>query len=326
MLHTRVCDLLGITHPIVLGGMGSATSVGLVTAVSNAGGLGILGATLLSPVQIHEQIAAIRAATAKPFGANFLLFVMEEAEASFAAALEARPPVVSFAWARPDQDLRAYVQRVHEAGLLAMHMAGDVPEAVRAAHAGVDVIVAQGTEGGGHVGWMASMAVVPMVVQAVAPLPVLAAGGIADGRGMAAALALGAEGVLLGTRFLATDESPLHTNFKQAIVRSDGHDTVLTDIPDIARGRVWPGAMARTLRNRFVEQWAGREWALRQQARAAAEAIESARMAGDVEHSVILIGQDAGLIDSILPAGEVIQRMVAEAEQIISGRLYSMLR
>jgi enoyl-[acyl-carrier protein] reductase II len=111
--------LLGITHPIVLGEMGSATSVGLVTAVSNAGGLGILGATLLSPVQIHEQIAAIRAATAKPFGANFLLFVIEEVEASFAAALEARPPVVSFAWARPDQDLRAYVQRVHEAGLLA---------------------------------------------------------------------------------------------------------------------------------------------------------------------------------------------------------------
>jgi NAD(P)H-dependent flavin oxidoreductase YrpB (nitropropane dioxygenase family) len=139
---------------------------------------------------MREQLAAIRTATTKPFGVNFLLFVIEEVEASFAAALEARPPVVSFARARPDQDLRAYVQRVHEAGLLAMHMAGEVPEAVRAAEAGVDVIVAQGTEGGGHVGWMASMAVVPMVVQAVAPLPVLAAGGIADGRGMAAALAL----------------------------------------------------------------------------------------------------------------------------------------
>ena len=121
-------------------------------------------------------------------------------------------------------------------------------EAVRAAEAGVDVIVAQGTEAGGHVGWMASMALVPMIVQAVAPLPVLAAGGIANGQGMAAALALGAEGVLLGTRFLATDESPLHANFKQAIVRSNWHDTVLTEIPDIASRRVWPGAMARTLR------------------------------------------------------------------------------
>ena len=199
-------------------------------------------------------------------------------------------------------------------------------EAVRAAEAGVDVIVAQGTEAGGHVGWMASMALVPMIVQAVAPLPVLAAGGIANGHGMAAALALGAEGVLLGTRFLATDESPLHANFKQAIVRSNGHDTVLTEIPDIASRRVWPGAMARTLRNRFVEQWAGREWALRQQARAVGEAIQAARLAGDVDRAAILIRQDAGLIDSVLPAGEVIRRMVAEAEEIISGRLRPMLR
>jgi NAD(P)H-dependent flavin oxidoreductase YrpB (nitropropane dioxygenase family) len=143
---------------------------------------------------------------------------------------------------------------------------------------------------------------------------------------MAAALALGAEGVLLGTRFLATDESPLHVNFKQAIVRSNGHDTVLTEIPDIARGTVWPGAMARTLHNRFVEQWSGREWALRQHARAAGEALERARASGDVEHGALLIGQDAGLIDSIVPAREVIERMVAETEQIISGRLQSMIR
>jgi NAD(P)H-dependent flavin oxidoreductase YrpB (nitropropane dioxygenase family) len=323
MLHTRICDLLGIVHPIVLAGMGSLPSVPLVAAVSNAGGLGILGATRFSPAQMREQTAAIRAATKKPFGVNILLFLAEES--GFAAALEARPPVMSFAWARPEQNLGPYMQRAHDAGSLAMHMAGDVPEAVRAAEAGADVIVAQGTEGGGHVGWMASMALVPMVVQAVAPLPVLAAGGIADGRGMAAALALGAEGVLLGTRFLATNESPLHANFKQAIVRSNGHDTVLTDIPDIVRASVWPGAMARTLRNRFVEQWAGREWALRQQAHAAAEAIETARLAGDVDHAAILIGQDAGLIDSVLPADEVVRQMVAEAEQVISGRLRPML-
>jgi NAD(P)H-dependent flavin oxidoreductase YrpB (nitropropane dioxygenase family) len=154
-----------------------------------------------------------------------------------------------------------------------------------------------------------------MVVQAVAPRPVLAAGGIADGRGLAAALALGAEGVLLGTRFLATEEAPIHTNLKQAIVRSNGHDTVLTEIPDIASGQVWPGAMARTLRNRFVEQWSGREWALRQQARTVGEA-----------HAPLLIGQDAGLIEAVLPAAEVIQRMVAQAEEIITGRLRPMLR
>ncbi len=247
-------------------------------------------------------------------------------EAAFTAALESRPPVVAFAWARPDQDLRPYVRRVHDAGSLAMHMAGEVGEAVRAARAGADVIVAQGTEGGGHVGWMATMALVPMVVQAVAPVPVLAAGGIADGSGLAAALALGADGVLIGTRFLATDESPLHPNFKQAIVRSDGHDTAMTEIPDIASGTVWPGAMARTLRNGFVEQWVGREWALRQQARAAWQALVAARETGDADHAALFIGQDAGLIDSVIPAAEVIQRMVAQAERIIADRLCPMLR
>jgi NAD(P)H-dependent flavin oxidoreductase YrpB (nitropropane dioxygenase family) len=325
MLHTRICDILGITHPIVLGGMGAGmTSVPLVTAVSNAGGFGTLGMTGFSPDRVREQIAAIRTATDKPFGINFLLFLIEEA--GLAAALETRPPVVCFAWARPDQNLRSYIQRARDAGSLAMHMAGEVPEAVRAAEAGADIIIAQGTEGGGHVGWMASMALVPMVVKAVAPIPVLAAGGIADGSGLAAALALGADGVLLGTRFLATEESPLHANFKAAIVRSDGHDTVLTEIPDLATSRVWPGAMARTLRNRFVEQWIGREWALRQNARAAGEALQAARLAGDADGAALLIGQDAGMIDSVVSAGEVIRRMVAEAEQIISARLGPMVR
>src|SRR5215468_8172612 len=237
MIHTPVCDLLSITHPIVLGGMASGTSVPLVAAVSNAGGLGTLGVTGLSATQVRDQIAAIRAATDRPFGVNFLLFLT--GEESFSAALEARPSVVSFAWARPEQDLRHYFQRVHDAGLLVMHMAGEVPEAVRAAEAGADVIVAQGTEGGGHVGWMASMALVPMVVNAVAPRPVLAAGGIADGRGLAAALALGAEGVLLGTRFLATEESPLHRPLA----------------PDVARLR--PGRRIMCLPGRQCACWAG---------------------------------------------------------------------
>jgi NAD(P)H-dependent flavin oxidoreductase YrpB (nitropropane dioxygenase family) len=160
--------------------------------------------------------------------------------------------------------------RSHEAGCKVTYMAGAAPEAVRAAKAGADIIIAQGTEGGGHVGWMASMPLIPMVVDAVAPVPVLAAGRFADGCGLVAALALGAKGVLLGTRFLATVESPLHPNFKQAIVDSDGHDTPLSEIPDIAAGLVWPGAMTRSRRNRFIERWAGREWALRQ---ARAEAI-----------------------------------------------------
>jgi NAD(P)H-dependent flavin oxidoreductase YrpB (nitropropane dioxygenase family) len=158
-------------------------------------------------------------------------------------------------------------------------------------------------------------------VDAVAPRPVVAAGGIADGRGLAAALALGAEGVLLGTRFLATDEAPIHANFKQAIVDSNGHDTLLSEIPDIASRQVWPGAMARVLRNRFIERWAGREWALRQRAHEANQALIAARQAGDVEQGALLVGQDAGLIDAVLPAADVIQRMVAEAHEILTGRL-----
>jgi nitronate monooxygenase len=133
MIHTSLCTLLDITYPIVLGGMGTGTSVPLVAAVSQAGGFGTLGATNLTAPQVREQVAAIRAATAKPFGVNYLLFRTDEE--SFAAALQSRPAVIALAWARPEQDIRSYIQRVHDAGLRAMYMAGEVPEAVRAAAA-----------------------------------------------------------------------------------------------------------------------------------------------------------------------------------------------
>ena len=324
MIHTRICDLLGIKHPIVLGGMGSATSAALVSAVSNAGGFGTLGTSGMSGAQITSAVKAIREATDKPFGINHLLFRISED--AFAATLASRPAVVAFAWSRPDQDLRAFFKRVHDAGSEVMYMAGEVPEAKRAVEAGADYIVAQGTEGGGHVGWMATMAIVPMIVSAVGPVPVLAAGGIADGRGLAASLALGADGVLLGTRFLAAVESPIHQNLKQAIVDSDGHDTVLTEVADIARGHVWPGAMARAKRNAFIERWSGREWALRQhQVEAGKACIEAAR-AGDPDNAPLLYGQDAGLIDSIKPVAQIVRDIVEEADGILRKRLSGMLR
>jgi len=236
MIHTRICDLLHIAHPIVLGGMGTATTAPLVAAVSNAGGFGTLGTAAFNAPTLATEIASIRERTDKPFGLNHLLFQIQED--MFAVTLRAQPAVAAFAWARKDQNLRDYFQPAHDAGCEVMYMAGEVPEALRAAEAGADVLVAQGTEAGGHVGWMASLPLVPMMVKAVAPLPVLSAGGIADGHGLAAALALGAEGVLLGTRFMATPEAPIHPNFKQAIVKSDGHDTVLTEIPDLASQRV----------------------------------------------------------------------------------------
>jgi NAD(P)H-dependent flavin oxidoreductase YrpB (nitropropane dioxygenase family) len=200
-----------------------------------------------------------------------------------------------------------------------------LPEALRAAEAGADIIIAQGTEGGGHVGWMASMPLIPMIVDAVAPIPVLAAGGFADGRGLIAALALGAGGILLGTRFLATVESPLHVNFKQAIVDSDGHDTQLSEIPDIAAGLVWPGAMTRSRRNRFVERWAGREWALRQGRVEANARLRAARESGDVDEGPLSMGQDAGLVHDIPRAADIVARIAQEAEEILTRKFPRLL-
>jgi NAD(P)H-dependent flavin oxidoreductase YrpB (nitropropane dioxygenase family) len=324
MIHTRICDLLGIVHPIVLGGMGTATTAPLVAAVSNAGGFGTLGTSAFNAASLDTEVASIRERTEKPFGINHLLFQIQED--MFAVTLSAKPTVAAFAWARKDQNLREYFRRAHDAGSTVMYMAGEVPEALRAADAGADVIVAQGTEAGGHVGWMASLPLLPMMVKAVAPLPVLSAGGIGDGRGLAAALALGADGVLLGTRFMATPEAPIHPNFKQAIVKSDGHDTVLTEIPDLASQRVWPGAMSRAQRNSFIERWAGREWALRQNAREVGRQVAAARAAGDINNASLSFGQDAGLIDSIKSVREVIQNIISEAEDIIKDRLPSLLR
>jgi NAD(P)H-dependent flavin oxidoreductase YrpB (nitropropane dioxygenase family) len=236
------------------------------------------------------------------------------------ASLELRPKVISTAWPWPDQDLPALFQRVHDAGALVMHMVSAVPEAERAAAAGADIIVAQGTEGGGHVGWMASMPLVPMVVRAVAPLPVVEAGGVADGAGLAAALALGAEGVLLGTRFLATPEAPLPETYKQAICGSDGHDTLLTELPDVIAGQVWPGAYARVLRTPFVQEWLGREDAVRRHRRELLQRIQRARQEGDVANGSLLIGQDSGLIERIEPAGAIVARIVREAEALLAER------
>ncbi|MEP7133193.1 MAG: nitronate monooxygenase [Acidobacteriota bacterium] len=323
MIRTRATELFGIDHPVFLGGMGAATGADLVAAVSAAGGLGIVGCAGRSREWILEAARAIRAKTERPFGMNLLLFEVDAA--AFEAVLEARPRVFSTGWPWPDQDLRPFFSQARDAGSLVLHMVSTVSEAIRAAEAGADAIVAQGTEGGGHVGVMATMALVPQVVRAVSPVPVLAAGGIATGQGLAAALALGAEGALLGTRFLATPEAPVAAGFKQAVLASDGHDTLLTEIPDIARGRVWPGAWSRVVRNRFIEMWSGREAELRAHRSEAGAAMVRAFQEGDASGAALFIGQEAGLIDALEPAAEIVLRLVREAEETIE-RLRSMLR
>jgi NAD(P)H-dependent flavin oxidoreductase YrpB (nitropropane dioxygenase family) len=322
-MQTRLTALLGIEHPVVLGGMAGATSPALVAAVSNAGGLGTHGCTGRSPGQITELGSAIRALTDQPFGLNLLLFL--SGDAAIDAVLAARPAVLSTAWCWPDFDLETVFTKAHHAGVRVMHMVSTVHEARRAADAGADVIVAQGTEGGGHVGLMGTVVLVPQVVRAVAPVPVVAAGGVADGAGLAAAVMLGAEGVLLGTRLLATPEAPLPAAYKEAICGSDGHDTLLTELPDVIAGNVWPGAYARMLRTAFVQEWLGRESEVRRNRAELASRLRRARETGDVSNASLLIGQDAGLIDSIEPAADVVRRIVREAEDLLVQRPAELL-
>jgi NAD(P)H-dependent flavin oxidoreductase YrpB (nitropropane dioxygenase family) len=315
-LRTRVTELLGIEHPVVLGGMGrGATVPPMVAAVSEAGGLGVLGVTRYPAERVAEQSAAIRAATSRPFGINLLLFASDDT--AIDAVLAERPPVLSTAWPWPEQDLGAIFARAHAAGATVVHMVAGVEEATRATEAGADVIVAQGTEGGGHVGMVAGMVLVPMVARAVAPVPVVAAGGIATGAQLAAALMLGAEAVLMGTRFLATAESPWPASYKRAILESDGHDTELTEIPDIANGTVWPGALDRARRNLLISDWAGRENELRRRRAEVAASIARAAKEDDAARGELNFGQSAGLVDAIDSCADVVRGLVAEAEEVL---------
>ncbi|HKA49675.1 MAG TPA: nitronate monooxygenase [Candidatus Dormibacteraeota bacterium] len=317
-LHTRVTRLLDIEHPVVMGGMGGGATVpAMVTAVSEAGGLGVLGVTRYPPEVVASQMEEIRATTSRPFGLNLLLFLSDDD--SIATVLAQRPAVLSTAWAWPEQELAPIFERARGAGARTMHMVSGVEEAKRAAAAGADLIVAQGTEGGGHVGTVAAMALVPMVVRAVAPIPVIAAGGLATGPQLAAALMLGADGVLMGTRFLATDESPWPPSFKRAIVDSDGHDTELSEIPDVAKATAWPGAFDRVRRNRLISAWAGREHELRRRRAEVSAAMIRAMREDDSDQGELNFGQSAGLIDSIQPCGDVVRRISAEAEAMLLG-------
>ena len=329
-IRTTLTTLLGVRHPILLGGMSGGTAAQLVAAVSAAGGFGIYGASArarpgaaLGPDDVRSVVAQIREVTPAPFGLNVLLF--DTTDEHLETVLGCRPRVLSTAWRRPDQDLRAIAERAHAAGVLFMHQADTLDEARHAAEAGADIVVAQGTESGGHVGLMATLPLARMVIRALGPVPVVVAGGIADGEGIAAALVLGAQGVLIGTRFLATNESPLPDGYKRAIVESDGHDTLLTELPDIANGRVWPGAYARVRRNSFTAKWIGREGELRRRQRDVQAGLQAARVAGDADHGSLLFGQDAGLIDSIEPAGALVERLAADAAAVLRRRPLELL-
>jgi NAD(P)H-dependent flavin oxidoreductase YrpB (nitropropane dioxygenase family) len=264
-------------------------------------------------------VTLIREQTDRPFGLNLLLAFADDAE--IRAAVDARPAVLSTAWPREDQDLAAIFRSAHDQGVKVVHMVPAAIDPVKASDSGSDVIVAQGTDGGGHIGLIGTVALVPQVVRAVASIPVLAAGGISDGRGLAAMLALGAEGVLMGTRFLATGEAPIHEAVKKAILDSDGTDTIVTDLGDILMGGDWPGAYARVARNRLIERWLGRRHEVRRHREELRADMVEARKKGEVEEVLLYWGHCAGLIDEILPAARVIADIVDEATTILTERL-----
>jgi NAD(P)H-dependent flavin oxidoreductase YrpB (nitropropane dioxygenase family) len=314
--------MLEIAHPIVQAPIGSAATPELAAAVAEAGGLGSLALTWVSPEEARARIRRVRALTNRPFAANVVLsFDIDEV---LAACLDERVPIVSTFWGDP----AGVNKRIRDSGARHIHTIGSVDEALRAVESGVDAVVAQGWEAGGHVrGRVATMALVPAVVDAVSPVPVIAAGGIADGRGLAAVLALGAQAGWLGTRFLTAYESAAHAVYRQRVLAAAGEDAEYTSCFDGG----WPDAPHRVLENSTLRDWRragcpdapGRPGEADVIATAAggrqhlrySQAAPIAGVGGDPGAMALYAGQSAGLVGDCAPAGEIVARVVAQAAQ-----------
>ncbi|MBA6440766.1 NAD(P)H-dependent flavin oxidoreductase [Streptomyces sp. GMR22] len=344
MITTTLTRRLGIAHPVVSAGMARVAQADLVVAVSEAGGMGCLGGVSFMPDQLRAEIEKIKAGTGNPFAVNLLLpdSLTTEDEAQWEpvrrlwsalpehdrarlagvealltpgavarqveVVMEAAPPAVVLTFATPAW----FIEECRKRGILVFALVGSVGKAVEASRAGVDFIVAQGSEGGGHTGYASTLALVPGVIDAVEQ-PVLAAGGIADGRGLAAVLSLGAVGAWVGTRFIASTESYGHDAFKQRVVSGKLNQVTLT--------RAYTGKPLRTFRNAWTDQWesrAGDIAAFPQQYAVAGTRVETGYQEGDLDWGMMPAGQSVQIIDEILPAGDIVRGMVAEAEEIIS--------
>ncbi len=314
MLHSPLCDLLGIDHPIIQAGMGPfGSGAELAAAVSNAGALGSLGGAARPVDDLREQLARLLDLTSQPFAVNFTQPWLQRNPESFDVALDAKPAVISLALGDPG-DL---VKRAHDAGILFVQQVHTVGQARDMADRGVDVIIAQGTEAGGFTGTVAGSVLVPQVVDAVSPIPVVAAGGIGDGRGVAAALVLGAQGVNVGTRFLASTEASVSDGWKRAILDAKSEDAVKADIWDDIFPKPSGGAfevVPRALRTRFSDEWQGRRDDARQEAERLQAEVLSAVREERMEDFVPFTGQTAGAIRDIRSAGDVVMQLVRETE------------
>ena len=310
-IHTKICDILGVEHPVLLAGMGGVSYAAVCAAVSAAGGFGSLGMAGLSPYQIGEEMARVRDLTDKPFGVDLLTAQPESLTASVDVIIKGGAKAFIAGLGVPV----AIVDQLKQAGIVVMSMAGNVRHAVKAAEAGCDVIIAQGTEAGGHTGSVASVALWPQVVDAV-DVPVVAAGGLFDGRGLAAALAFGCVGVWMGTRFIASTEAHAGQPYKDAILAMSEADTVIS--------RAFTGKTLRAIANETTK-----EWETKTALPFAAQVMNSARnnllgpIAGVVDDvnpatQCLAAGQGGGAIHDISPAGDIVRRIMAEAEAILA--------
>jgi nitronate monooxygenase len=312
--------MFDLRYPVMSAPMALHSGGALAGAVSEAGGLGSFGAMHpeKGPDWTREQIAAIRVQTERAFAVGFITPFLPHIESTFEAALTERPPVMAFSFADP----RPWSDRAKEFGAQVMCQVQDFESADAAVDAGADILVAQGNEAGGHTGTMGLLPFLAALVGRYPDVPVLAAGGIADGRTLAAALTAGADGVWMGTAFLATPEAvEVPDNYKERIVASDGTDTVYTSVYDIASGLPWPDGIGdRVRRTKFTDEWHDREAELRERRDEIALPDES-----DPEIGPVRYGPAARFVDAVAPAAEVLRTVCDDAEQIMRTRPPSLL-
>ncbi|PVM90911.1 NAD(P)H-dependent flavin oxidoreductase [Caulobacter endophyticus] len=311
-LRTPLCDLLHVEHPILLAGMGGVSYAPLAAAVSAAGGYGVLGMAGTSPDFIRRQMRQVRELTDRPFGVDLLAatpdaltasveVIIEEGASAFVAGLGVPSPIIA---------------RLHAAGLKVMVVCGTVRHAQKAQDAGCDAVICQGGEGGGHTGLVGALPLIAQAVEAV-EIPVIAAGGLYDGRGLAAALALGAQGVWMGTRFIASHEAHAGEVYRDAVLAARDEDTVRT--------RCYSGKPMRVRANPYVDDWETRPGDIQPFPLQAMASVQAGVLGGiggqteglDPDRSCLAMGQSAGGIRQVLPAGQIVADLVAEAEAAI---------
>ena len=313
-LHTPICELFGIEYPIFLAGMGGVSTAPLVAAVSNAGGLGVIGAATMGPDELRAEIRQTRDMTDKPFAVDLLAPIPDQIRPQIEVIYEEDVKVFVAGLAVPAE----FIDEMHRRGMKVIVMCGKVRHAQKSEQAGADVVAAQGTEAGGHTGEIGAMALIPQTVDAV-KIPVLAAGGIVDGRGVVAALALGAQGVVIGTRFIASQESQAAQGYRQAIIEAHDDDTMRT--------RAYTGKTARTIKTAYAQEWETRADEIQAFPMQAGISLQNQVMdymgrtpTFDRQRTFLPAGQGSGGIHDIKPAAEIFRDIVREAEEVIRQR------